>query len=69
MDYLQPSPNSISFTPDSGSSKCSELVVLQDSDVEGNHILMLSLVTNTADTVIGPVASTLVTIIDDGKSS
>ena len=45
---------------------CFDLHTLQDDAVEGDHSLLLSLVSVTAGTMIGPIAQSIVTIVDDG---
>ena len=69
MDYLYPTPGTLSFTPGtmSGNSQCFTLATLQDDDVEGVHILILTLVNATAGTLT--LGNSLVTIIDDGMDS
>ena len=66
MDYLYPTPGTLSFTPGtmSGNSQCFTLATIQDDDVEGVHNLVLTLVNATAGTLI--LGSSLVTITDDG---
>ena len=66
MDYLYPTPGTLSFTPGttSGNSQCFNLATIQDDDVEGVHTLILTLVNATAGTLI--LGSSLVTITDDG---
>ena len=70
VDFLPTSPSTLSFPEGTlqGNTVCSELVTLQDKDVEGDHSFHISLVNATEGTTTGPLESVLVTIIDDGMS-
>lgn len=67
-DYLNPSPNTLSFPTDieNMDKVCANLTILQDDNAEGNHTLLLSLENATQGSIIGPVSSVSVVIFDDG---